>query len=112
MKTYRALIKAQVGASMRAIPTDIRAQSSSDAKWLLQAVYGFHAVVSVPTEVQDMKITEITNPTTPEQQKIKALKAQKDHAADALKTERDRQKRAKAVQTIGALNAQKPMNVS
>ena len=111
MKTYRALIKAQVGASMRAIPTDIRAQTSSDAKWLLQAIYGFHAVVSAPTEIHDMKITEITAPPTPDQQKIKVLKTQKDHAADALKIERDRQKRTKAVQTIGALNAQKPMNM-
>jgi len=50
MKTYTALIKVQVGTAIRAVATEVRAASSVDAKWLLQAVYGFHAIVSGPTE--------------------------------------------------------------
>lgn len=53
MKTYRALVKAKVQNSMRAVPAEIRAQSSSDAKWLLQAIYGFHAVVSTPFAINE-----------------------------------------------------------
>lgn len=46
-----------------------------------------------------MKITEITaiKPMTPEKARIDALTKQKERASDALKAERDRQKRAKAV---------------
>ena len=47
-----------------------------------------------------MRISEITTPPTPEQQRIRTLKATKDRAAQALKAERDRQKRAKATQTL------------
>ena len=52
MKTYRALVKAKVQNTVRAIPAEVRAQTSSDAKWLLQAIYGFHAVVSTPSIVE------------------------------------------------------------
>lgn len=46
-----------------------------------------------------MKIAEIaTNqPLTPEKARIDALTKQKERASDALKAERDRQKRQKAV---------------
>lgn len=37
-----------------------------------------------------------TKPNTPEQARIEALKMQKERAGDALKAERDRQKREKA----------------
>ena len=51
-----------------------------------------------------MKICEIQpnviKPKTPEQQRIASLKLQKDNASKALKAERDRQKIAKARQTI------------
>jgi hypothetical protein len=47
-----------------------------------------------------MRITEILKPPTPEQARIKALSANKDRAADALKTERERQKRAKAIKAL------------
>jgi hypothetical protein len=53
MKTYRALVKAKVQNSVKAVPAEVRAMTSSDAKWLLQAIYGFHAVVSTPVEVKD-----------------------------------------------------------
>lgn len=49
-----------------------------------------------------MKIKEIATvkPPTPQQQRIKSLQQQKDNANKALKAERDRQKIAKARQTI------------
>ena len=34
MKTYTALIKARVGDQIRAVPTEIKAPCSTDAKWL------------------------------------------------------------------------------
>ncbi len=44
-----------------------------------------------------MKIAEVTNkPSTPEQLRIKSLVATKNHAADALAAERQRQQVAKA----------------
>ena len=51
MKSYTALVKAHVKNSIRAVPVEIRALSAVDAKWLLQAVYGFNAIVSGPSEV-------------------------------------------------------------
>ena len=48
----------------------------------------------------DMKIEEVTKPPTPQQQRIKSLQLQKDNANKALKAERNRQKIAKAQQTI------------
>ena len=53
MKTYRALVKAKVQNSVKAVPAEVRAMSSSDAKWLLQAIYGFHAVVSTPVAINE-----------------------------------------------------------
>ena len=53
----------------------------------------------------DMKILEITaiKPPTPQQQRVKSLQLQKDNATKALKAERDRQKIAKAQQTIASV---------
>ena len=42
----------------------------------------------------------VTKPLTPQQQRIKSLQLQKDNVAKQLKVERDRQKIAKAQQTI------------
>ena len=49
-----------------------------------------------------MRITEITTmkPLTPEKARIDALMKQKERVSDALKAERDRQKRAKAMDTL------------
>jgi hypothetical protein len=108
MKTYTALIKAKVGDQIKAIPVEIRASSATDARWLLQAVYGFHSVVSAPIEikngVKEDKPQSPQQPQTPEQAKITSLKTAKDQAADALKSERDRQKRSKALITLKTLN--------
>lgn len=105
MKTFKALVKAQVGASAKNTAVEIRANSSVEAKWLLQAIYGFHAVLSSPVEVQESLANEgiTTQPPTPEQQQIASLKAAKERASTALKNERDRQKRSKALQSLRSL---------
>jgi len=47
-----------------------------------------------------MRITEIIKPPTPDQAKISVLSATKKRATDALKAERERQKRTKALKTL------------
>lgn len=108
MNTYTALIKAKIGSQIRAVPAEIRACSASDAKWLLQAIYGFHSLVSTPSKVKK-GVTENSPqpPLTPEKARIQSLKSAKDKASDALKIERDRQKRAKAMQTLRTISNQK-----
>ena len=101
MKTYTALIKARVGDQVKAVPTEIRAPSATDARWLLLAIYGFHALVSTPMEVKD-KIKEVSStpplpPITPDQARIQSLNVAKDSATKALSSERNRQKRIKAI---------------
>jgi hypothetical protein len=104
MKTFIALIKARVGNSVKALPVEIRAQNSSDARWLLQAIYGFHALVSSPTELhEDEQLDELIQAKTPEQQRIANLQTSKDRASDALKAEQERQKRAKAYKTLSVI---------
>ena len=108
MKTYAALIKATVNGSIRAVPTQIKAQNSADARWLLQAIYGFHALLLLPTEVhEDQEIQEITQPKTPEQVRLDNLKAAKQRANDALKIERDRQAKQQAFKTLSNINKPK-----
>ena len=108
MKTFNALIKTTVNGSIRAVPTQIQAQNSADARWLLQAIYGFHALVSAPIEAnEDREITEIIQPKTPEQVRIDNLKAAKDRANDALKIERDRQTKQRALKTLSNINKPK-----
>jgi hypothetical protein len=109
MKTYTALIKARVSNSVKAIPVEIRAQNSPEARWLLQAIYGFHALVSSPTELREgEQLSELIQLKTPEQQRIANLQTTKDRANDALKAERDRQKRAKAFKALSALKPTMP----
>jgi hypothetical protein len=110
MKTFTALIKAQVGNNARTISVEIRAQNSSDARWLLQAIYGFHALISTPTELhEDKNLEELIQPKTPEQKRIANLQATKDRANDALKAEREKQKKAKAFKTLSAIKPTPPM---
>lgn len=54
-----------------------------------------------------MKIKEVTSiqPLTPEKARIKALQTQKDNLNKQLKTERDRQKVARAQQQIQAVKS-------
>ena len=105
MNTYTALVSAKVGNSVRTVKTEIRAASSAEAKWLLQAIYGFHAVSSSPTEVrEEFTLENLSQPPTPEQQRITNLKAAKDRASDALKAERERQKKNKAIKTLNSIS--------
>jgi hypothetical protein len=106
MKTFKALVKAQVKGNARNLAVEIRANSSAEAKWLLQAIHGFHAVLSSPVEVQESFANEgiMTQPPSPEQQQIASLKAAKERASTALKNERDRQKRSKALQSLRSLS--------
>ena len=106
MNTYTALVSAQVGNSRKLVKTEVTAASAAEAKWLLQAIYGFHAVTSMPSEKREVLTTEnLSQHQTPEQQRITNLKAAKDRANDALKIERDRQKRVKAAKLIQATRA-------
>lgn len=103
MKTFTALVSAKVGSDSRLIKTQIRADTASEAKWLLQAIYGFHAVSSLPTEVHEMALSELERPNTPEQQRIETLKTAKDRASDALKAEREKQRKQRALLTLRSL---------
>lgn len=52
------------------------------------------------------EVTEnVIKPKTPQQQRIDSLRLQKDNVNKQLKAERDRQKIAKAQQTIQTVNA-------
>ena len=107
MNTYTALVSAKVGNSRKLVKTEIKATCASDAKWLLQAVYGFHSVASFPKERGEVLTSEdLSKPPTPEQQRLNALKSSKNRANDALKAERDRQKRQKALKDLSSLNTQ------
>ena len=104
MKTFTALIKARVNGTERSIPTQVRAVNANDARWLLQAIYGFHAVPSVPSEVEEELLIDETASKTPEQLRLDSLKAAKERAASALKAERDRIAKQKAFNTLAQIN--------
>lgn len=104
MNTYTALVAAQVGNSRKLVKTEVKAASAAEAKWLLQAIYGFHAVTSMPSEKREVLTSEdLSKPPTPEQQRLNALKSSKNRANDALKAERDRQKRQKALKDLQSI---------
>ncbi len=106
MNTYTALVSAQVGNTRKLVKTEVKAASAAEAKWLMQAIYGFHAVSTSPTEVrEEFTLENHSQPTTPEQQRITNLKAAKDRASDALKAERDRQKKNQALKNLQSLNS-------
>ena len=106
MNTYTALVSAKVGTATKLVKTEIKATSASDAKWLLQAVYGFHSLASFPQERREVLTSEdLSKPPTPEQQRLHALKSSKNRANDALKAERDRQKRQKALKDLQSLTS-------
>ena len=106
MNTYTALVSAKVGTATKLVKTEIKAACASDAKWLLQAVYGFHSVASFPQERREVLTSEdLSKPPTPEQQRLNALKSSKNRANDALKAERDRQRRQKALKDLQSLTS-------
>jgi len=106
MNTYTTLVSARVGITTKLVKTEIKAACASDAKWLLQAIYGFHALASFPKERKEVLTSEdMTTPQSPEQQRLNALKNSKDRANDALKAERDRQKRQRALKDLKSISS-------
>ena len=104
MKTYTALVAAKVGSTTKMVKTEVKAASAAEAKWLLQAIYGFHAISSSPTEIrEELTVENLSHPPTPEQQRIANLKAAKARASNALQAERDRQKKSKALKTLSSI---------
>ena len=105
MKTFKAIVRARVNGNFKNTAVEVRANTSGDAKWILQAIYGFHTVLAAPAEEREVLTTEdSSHPVTPEQQRIASLKTAKDRAGDALKAEHDRQKRLKATQDLRSLS--------
>jgi hypothetical protein len=106
MKTYTALVAAKAGGTTKMVKTEVKAASAAEAKWLLQAIYGFHAISSSPTEMREtLAVENLSHPPTPEQQRINNLKSVKNRASDALKAERDRQKKTQALQTLRSITS-------
>ena len=57
MKTYRALVRVQTRGRTNYVKTEVRAESSQDARMLLWAQYGFHSIQSGPELVNTRKAT-------------------------------------------------------
>ena len=57
MKTYRALVRVQTRGRTNYVKTEVRAESSQDARMLLWAQYGFHSIHSGPELVNTRKAT-------------------------------------------------------
>ena len=57
MKTYRALVRVQTRGRTNYVKTEVRAESSQDARMLLWAQYGFHCIQSGPELVNTRKAT-------------------------------------------------------
>ena len=92
MKDYIATIRVKGNI----IKTVVHAECPVHARLLLQYQYGMDSIVASPV------LAETTAPKTPDQLRLDSLKANKDRAADALATERQRQKVAKAQQSLNA----------
>ena len=105
MKTYTASINARANGTTRTVQTQIRALSASDARLLLQAIYGFHALASSPTQVREsIEQMEVMAPKTADQQRIENLKLAKKRANDALQGEKKRQGQQRALATLAKIN--------
>ena len=52
MHTYQAQVLAQVQGRSQVIPTEVRALSLQDARWLLWAQWGFHSIQYGPVKVK------------------------------------------------------------
>lgn len=89
---------ASVRVKGRLVKTVIFAESQLHARLLLQYQFGFNNLASTPTQVSEA--IEPIKPLTPQQSRIDGLKRQKETIAKQLKTERDRQKIAKAQQQL------------
>ena len=98
MNKYQATVRVKGQLAKTAIFADCAVH----ARLLLQWQYGFANVLSTPTPIHE---TATIKPLSPQQARIDTLKRQKDSVAKQLKAERDRQKIAKAQQTISSTKA-------
>lgn len=98
MKDYIATVRIKGNI----VKTVVHAETTTHARLLLQYQYGFDSIIASPVLVETIK------PQTPEQLRIDNLKATKDHAADALTAERQRQQVAKAQKSLAAARQIKP----
>lgn len=83
------------------VKTTIEADSAIHARLLGEWHYGIGSVASTPSKLEE----ELGAPQTPQQARIKSLQTQKDNLSKQLKAERDRQKIAKAQQTIRKISS-------
>lgn len=116
MNKYLATVRVK-GQTVR---TMVFADSSLHARLILEYQFGIGNVFSPPTQTK-MATDEYTSidevistlkpikPLSPQQARIDSLKKQKDVATQNLKSERERQKVAKAQQQIRIATTQKPV---
>ena len=89
---------ANVRIKNQLVKTVIFADSQIHARLIIQYLYGFSSLVNTPIQVNET--SKLIRPLSPQQSRINALKVAKSNAAKALKAEKNRQKIAKAQQTI------------
>jgi len=89
---------ANVRIKNQLVKTIIFADSQIHARLIIQYLYGFSSLVNTPIQVNET--CKLIRPLSPQQSRINALKVAKNNAAKALKAEKNRQKIAKAQQTI------------
>ena len=96
---------ASVRVKGQLVKTVVFAESQLHARLILQYQFGFDNLASTPTQVSEA--IKPIQPLTPQQSRIEGLKRQKETVTKQLKTERDRQKIAKAQKSLNkALHAQ------
>jgi hypothetical protein len=101
MTTYEAKIKKTLPNGKNLI-VRLNAQTIDDAKMILQAIYGFHAITHGPIEKR-LTNEEIQSVSDPDKQKIDNLRNAKKRADAALSQERDKQKKTHALATLNNL---------
>ena len=89
---------ASVRVKEQLVKTVVFAESQLHARLILQYQFGFNNLVSTPTQVSEA--IQPIKPLTPKQARIDGLKRQKEAVSKQLKSERDRQKIAKAQQQL------------
>lgn len=89
---------ASVRVKGQLVKTMVFADSQLHARLILQYQFGMDSLTSTPIQVNE--VIQPIKPLTPQQSRINGLKRQKENVSKQLKSERDRQKIAKAQQTI------------
>lgn len=114
MNKYTATIRLS-GTTVRTV---IYADSSIHARLILEYQFGFGSIIRTPIVAEGttndcLTLDEVVatikpiKPLTLQQSRLDSLKRQKEIVTKNLKSERDRQKVAKAQQQIQSVNSQK-----